>query len=182
MSKAAVHRVLAFFALTAALILGVNLAWNLHEAAPPRTVTPAQAEIQNEPTPALRVRGDGKKAVAPQAAVAAAPMASAPAPQSSAAPPLTESQKIDRLIAYVGNLKSAVFIRNGDEHTAIEAAKHLQMKREKAGDRVKTADDFIRLCASKSYWSGKAYQIRLADGRTRSAEDVLREELARLEK
>lgn len=182
MSKAAVHRVLAFFALTASLILGVNLVWNLHEAAPPRTVTPAQAEIQNQTTLDPRVRGDDKKAVARQAAAAAAPMASAPVSRSSRAPPLTEAQKIDRLITYIGNLQGAVFIRNGDEHTAAEAAQHMQMKREKAGDRVKTVDDFIRLCASRSYLSGKAYQIRLADGRTLTSEQVLREELARLEK
>jgi hypothetical protein len=46
---------------------------------------------------------------------------------------------------------------------------------------VKTADDFIRLCASHSYISGQAYLIQYADGRTRTAEDVLREELARIE-
>ncbi|MGH8443240.1 MAG: DUF5329 family protein, partial [Nevskiaceae bacterium] len=58
--------------------------------------------------------------------------------------------------------------------------KHLQLKREKAGSRVRTAGDFIRLCASYSSLSGEAYLIRFADGRTRTAEDVLREELARL--
>ncbi|MGQ0587023.1 MAG: DUF5329 family protein [Gammaproteobacteria bacterium] len=39
----------------------------------------------------------------------------------------------------------------------------------------------MRLCASHSSLSGEAYLIRLEDGRTRTAEDVLREELARLE-
>jgi hypothetical protein len=98
-----------------------------------------------------------------------------------AAPPLTDAQKIDRLIAYVGKLEGAVFIRNGDEHSAADAAKHLAYKRRKAGDRVKTPADFIRLCASHSSQSGDAYLIRFADGRTRTAEDVLRDELARLE-
>jgi hypothetical protein len=103
----------------------------------------------------------------------------APAPRQ--AEPLTDGQKIDRLIAHIGELDGAVFIRNGKEYGPAEAAKHLAYKRRKAGDRVKTPDDFIRLCASHSYLSGEAYLIRLADGRTRTAEDVLREELARLE-
>lgn len=104
-----------------------------------------------------------------------------PAAAPAAPTPLTETAKIDHLISHVAGLPGAVFIRNGKEHGAPDAAQHLQFKREKAGARVKTADDFIRLCASRSYTSGEAYLIRFADGRTRTAEDVLREELARLE-
>ncbi len=107
--------------------------------------------------------------------------ASAPAAAMADAAPLAESEKIDRLIRYIAALEGAVFIRNGTEHGPAEAAQHLQSKREKAGDRVKTADDFIRLCASHSTLSGEAYLIRFADGHTRTAEDVLREELARIE-
>ena len=107
----------------------------------------------------------------------AAALAQAPRQAES----LTDSQKIDRLIAHLGQLDGAVFIRNGKEYGPAEAAKHLAYKRRKAGDRVKTPDDFIRLCASHSYLSGEAYLIRLNDGRTRTAEDVLREELARIE-
>lgn len=107
------------------------------------------------------------------------------APAGAAAPadaaPLSEAQKVDRLVAYIAGFDGAVFIRNGKEHTPAEAAEHMAYKRKKAGDRVKTADDFIRLCASHSYLSGDAYLIRFADGRTRTAEDVLREELARID-
>ena len=39
---------------------------------------------------------------------------------------------------------------------------------------------FIRRCASYSSTSGEAYLIKFADGRTRTAEDVLREELGRI--
>jgi len=105
----------------------------------------------------------------------------APAAAMANAAPLSEAAKIDHLVNYIGNLIGATFIRNGKEYGPTEAAKHLQSKREKAGDRVKTADDFIRLCASHSYLSGEAYLIRFADGRTRTAEDVLREELARID-
>ncbi|MGQ0587022.1 MAG: DUF5329 family protein [Gammaproteobacteria bacterium] len=93
---------------------------------------------------------------------------------------LPEAQKIDRLIAYVGGLKGALFIRSGKNHSPGEAAKHMQLKREKAGSAVKTADDFIRLCASHASLPGEAYLVRFSDGRTRTAEDVLREELARI--
>jgi hypothetical protein len=92
--------------------------------------------------------------------------------------PMTEREKIERLLMYVGQLDDVDFIRNGKEYPAAEAAKHLRLKLDKAGDRVKTADDFIRLCASHSYVSGEAYLIRFPDGRTRTAEDVLREQLA----
>jgi hypothetical protein len=117
-------------------------------------------------------------AAEPSMGAAAAPQAKA---MADAPPELGEPQKVDRLIAYIGGLQDAVFIRNGKEYGPAEAAKHLQLKREKAGDRIKTAEDFIRLCASYSSVSGDAYLIRFADGRTRTAEDVLREELARIE-
>lgn len=111
------------------------------------------------------------------AGAAAAPSAAlAPEPR-----PLTEAQKIDRLIAHVRALEGAVFIRNGREHTAEDAAKHMQLKRDKAGERCDTAEEFIRVCASFSSRSGEAYLIRFPDGRTRTAEDVLREQLAAIE-
>lgn len=139
-----------------------------------REVAQAAQEMrakQTERSAVMAMESAGAAASAPQAARAA---------RADAAPALSEAQKIDRLIAHLGALEGAVFIRNGKEYGPVEAAKHLQYKREKAGARVKTAEDFIRLCASHSYLSGEAYLIRLNDGRTRTAEDVLREELARL--
>ena len=64
------------------------------------------------------------------------------------------------------NLKDAKFIRNGSEYTWKEAAAHLRMKLNNIGDKVRTADDFIKLCASKSYLSGKPYIIRTSNGNT----------------
>jgi hypothetical protein len=140
---------------------------------------PAEAP-QPEPEPqsfAADEPAAGAAASPPQAmAKSAAPAAAL----ADTAAPLSEPQKIDRLIAYVGGLQGAVFIRNGKEYGPAEAAKHMQLKREKAGVRCATADSFIRLCASFSSTSGDAYLIRFADGRTRTAEDVLREELARM--
>ena len=110
-----------------------------------------------------------------QAADAMAGAAATPAPA-----PMTEAQKIDALVAHIARLDGAIFIRNGKEHSAADAADHLRLKRDKAGERCDTAEEFIRVCASFSSRSGEAYLIRFPDGRTRTAEDVLREQLATL--
>jgi Family of unknown function (DUF5329) len=88
-----------------------------------------------------------------------------------------EKKKIEFLISSVENLKEAKFIRNGSEYNGKEAAEHLRMKFRKAGDKVQTADDFISLCASKSYISGKPYMIRSSDGKTIKSEEYFREKL-----
>ena len=89
-----------------------------------------------------------------------------------------EEKKIDYLIASVESLQNAQFIRNGVAYEAKAAADHLRLKRRGAGDRVATADDFIRLCASVSSMSGIPYQVRFSDGRVVSSETFLRERLA----
>lgn len=94
---------------------------------------------------------------------------------------LTEQQKIDALIHSIEVLPDAQFIRNGSAHDAKAAAEHLQKKRRYAGDRIKTASDFIVCCASRSSMSGKPYQIRFANGETVDAEVFLRAELKRIE-
>lgn len=72
-------------------------------------------------------------------------------------------RRIDYLLRFI---ESSVcrFIRGGTEYPPKEAADHLRMKLGKAGDRVKTAEDFITGIASKSYLSGKPYRIKLPDG------------------
>ena len=88
-----------------------------------------------------------------------------------------EKKKIEFLISAVENLKGAQFIRNGTEYNGKEAAVHLRVKLQKAGDRVRTADDFIRLCAAKSLLSGKPYMIRSSDGKTIKSEEFFREKI-----
>jgi hypothetical protein len=88
-----------------------------------------------------------------------------------------EKKKIEFLISSVENLTGAKFIRNGTEHDGKEAAEHLRMKLQNDVGQVKTADDFIRLCASKSYISGKPYLIRSSDGKTIKSEQYFREKL-----
>ena len=75
-----------------------------------------------------------------------------------------EEKRIEHLLQTVESLKGAAFIRNGTEYNAKDAGKHLRMKLKMAGDRVKTAEDFIEGCASRSSFSNDAYKIRLSDG------------------
>jgi hypothetical protein len=102
------------------------------------------------------------------------------APAAIAQQKFTEQQKIDHLIAYVRSLHDATFIRNGKEYKAADAADHLQMKREKAGKRLKTTEEFITRIASKSMLSGDPYMIRLANGKEYACEMLLRLELKKL--
>ena len=91
-----------------------------------------------------------------------------------------EAAKIDSLIRAVETLKRAKFLRNGREYDARAAADHLRLKLRTAADRVKTADDFIRLCGSQSSLSGEKYRIRFADGTTTDAEVFFRKRLKAL--
>lgn len=101
-------------------------------------------------------------------------------PPAVGAAPGVADREIDALIASVGALKGATFIRNGDAHSAADAASHLQLKRRNAGKRIKTAEDFITYCATGSSLSGKPYQIRLANGTTVASADFFKARLREL--
>jgi hypothetical protein len=88
-----------------------------------------------------------------------------------------EAAKIQYLIGSIEALPGVTFLRNGVAYDAGKAADHLRLKLRSAGNRVKTAEDFIRLCASKSSVSGKAYRMRFPDGTTMDAEVFFRERL-----
>lgn len=88
-----------------------------------------------------------------------------------------EKKKIDFLISSVENIKGVKFIRNGTEYDGKKAAEHLRSKLKSAGGKVQTADDFIRLCASRSFISGKPYMIRSSDGETKNSEQYFLEKL-----
>jgi len=94
----------------------------------------------------------------------------------------TPADEIEGLLAYVKGLDQAAFIRNDSAYTPAQAESHLRMKWKNAGSHVKTAEDFISLCASKSSLSGKPYLIRFADGHTAEAGTVFKEQLAVLRK
>lgn len=93
---------------------------------------------------------------------------------------LTENGKIDLLIQFVEKSGFA-FERNGKEYSSKDAAKHLRDKRQNAGNRIKTAREFIEYVASKSSMSGKEYRIRNETGKMVPVKPWLEAELARLE-
>jgi hypothetical protein len=89
-----------------------------------------------------------------------------PAMASGAAPDDTvTATEIEFLLNYVDH-SDCVFIRNGKTHDGPAAASHMRRKYEHflAKDEVHTTEDFIRLAATRSLISGRAYRVRQADG------------------
>ena len=100
---------------------------------------------------------------------------------ASATPSPSEDKLIRGLIHRVENHREMVFLRNGEEHSAADAAKHMRDKYDYFKEEIVTADDFIRLCATRSEMTKAAYKIKLkADGALRNASDFLHEELKTL--
>ena len=66
--------------------------------------------------------------------------------------------EIDHLIKYVQS-SNCKFIRNGKAHTPDEAIEHILKKYGHFEDRIKTTEDFIEYCASKSILSKQPYKI-----------------------
>jgi len=92
----------------------------------------------------------------------------------------SEAAKIRYLIGSLETLQGVKFLRNGGEYDGKKAADHLRLKLKMAGGLVKTAEDFIRFCGSKSSASGEAYRMRFSDGTTMDAEAFFRERLKAL--
>jgi hypothetical protein len=95
---------------------------------------------------------------------------------------IEETKKIELLLARLEAMQNVVFIRNGKEYSSNKAADHLHLKWKKAGRRVKTAEDFIELCGSRSSISGKPYKMRFPDGRIENSAVVLKELLKKIER
>ena len=93
---------------------------------------------------------------------------------------LSEDQKINLLYQEIRTSK-AVFIRNGVEYDAETAVSHLKRKRDYAGDRIKTARQFIEYLATKSSVTGIPYKIRFPDGREVESATFLLQTLQRIE-
>ncbi len=57
-----------------------------------------------------------------------------------------------------------MFLRNGSEYDGPAATKHLRRKLEYGGERLKTAEDFVKYCGSESSLTHRKYAVRAADG------------------
>jgi len=93
-------------------------------------------------------------------------------PARTATPDENLEEAIDYLVEFV-RTSDVVFIRNDKEHNPEEAASHMLKKYKYAKRKVKTPEDFIKYCATKSTMSGKPYRVRLEDGRTITSEEWL---------
>ena len=80
-----------------------------------------------------------------------------------------EQARINFLLSSVETTKGVAFIRNGSTYDGAAAAKHLRAKLNYGGERLKTAEDFIKYCATESSMTHRKYQIRTDDGATTEA-------------
>jgi hypothetical protein len=109
------------------------------------------------------------------------PAAGTPASDDPPTPAkLPENDRIEALLAAIAS-SGIVFIRNGSDHSASDAADHLRNKWSRAGDRVTTAESFIDVLGSTSSQSGEPYRVRLPDGTERDAGPWLHEQLATID-
>jgi hypothetical protein len=91
-----------------------------------------------------------------------------------------EKESLNRTIDYlIGQVEKSEckFVRNGDEHTGKEASEHMRAKYNHFKKEIKTPEDFIAKCASKSELSGKPYMVRKPDGETVKCEEWLKSAL-----
>ena len=92
-----------------------------------------------------------------------------------------EQARIDFLIHGVETSTGIKFIRNGTEHDAAAAAAHLRQKLKYLGDRIQTAEQFVKYCASESSLTHRPYKIQLPDGTTKNAADYFTEQLRKFD-
>ena len=82
------------------------------------------------------------------------------------------NETIGHLLDFVAN-SDCVFFRNGSSYNSKEAAAHIKVKYDYFQKEIKTAEDFIRLAASKSEFSGRPYLVRTKDGKEMETADWL---------
>jgi hypothetical protein len=115
-----------------------------------------------------------------QRLLAAAALALCAAGLAYATPSPSEQRVIETLIERVADHKSMTFMRNGEPHDAAEAARHLRAKYDHFKDKIVTAEDFIRLCGTRSEMTKTPYKVKTANKGTRNSADFLHEELRRV--
>ncbi len=85
---------------------------------------------------------------------------------------------IEHLLRYIDHRSDCVFIRNGREYSAHEAARHVREKYIYFKDRIKTPEDFIRLADTRSLVTARFYKVQCGDGEM-PVKDWLMKELSR---
>ena len=95
--------------------------------------------------------------------------------------PAEQKPEVDHLIDFVTS-STCQFKRNFSYHTAKEAAEHIQKKYDYFKDDINTTEDFIRLSATKSLLTNKAYKVKCADNDLLESSTWLLTELAAFRK
>ncbi len=87
--------------------------------------------------------------------------------------------EINQLLSFIENT-ACHYQRNGKVHTGTEALKHIKKKYSYYRDEIHSAEDFIRLAATKSTLSGKSYTVHCDNSKQITSQDWLTLELAAL--
>jgi hypothetical protein len=90
------------------------------------------------------------------------------------------ADEIQHLLDYVGG-SGCTFVRNGVESDGAAAREHLATKYGYVKNRARSAEEFIRLAASRSSMTGEPYAVICGSARFLS-EDWLMDELRRYRK
>ena len=91
-------------------------------------------------------------------------------------------EDLDRTISFLLQhvaRSNLIFIRNGVMYSPKEAEAHMRRKYEYFKGDIRTPEDFIRLCASKSTLTGRLYKVKLPDGRLLRADRWMHAALSR---
>ena len=87
-----------------------------------------------------------------------------------------DETEISYLLDFVAN-SGCLFVRNGDEHSSVDAAAHLRLKYSRGKRYVDSAEDFIGSLATESSWSGKPYTV-ICDGQSQTSAQWLQRTLS----
>ena len=96
---------------------------------------------------------------------------------ASADVPVEQRAEVDHLLDFVSKTQCQIK-RNFSYHTGKEAVAHMTKKYNYFKDDIKTTEDFIRLSATKSLLTGKAYKVQCADADLLASSTWLLSELA----
>jgi hypothetical protein len=100
------------------------------------------------------------------------------APISHGSEAVLADKTIQHMIAHVAR-SDVVFVRNSQKYSGKEAAEHMQKKYAHFKDKIRTPEDFIELCASRSLLSGKPYLVINEKGEAIGSKEWLTAELER---
>lgn len=95
---------------------------------------------------------------------------SAPGPQAT--------KEITHLLGFIQE-SPCTFTRNGKAHSGRDAQKHIQDKRDYFVNDIQTAEDFVRLSATQSELSRRAYTVKCPGQAEEPSKDWLLRELKR---